>query len=216
MKGDSIVVEVHHTRAAEGIVGLLLPEMQATAGRYVLTVAGESGSGKSETATAIVRTLEQSGIGSVILQQDDYFIYPPKTNDRKRREDLGWVGPGEVQLDKLDDNLRKLRGGSAGISKPLVIYAEDRITEETLDAGDAQVVITDGTYTTLLENVDRHVFIDRSWIETRSHREKRSRDQAELDEFINSVLAIEHDIISANKEKADIIITAGYDVEDCR
>ena len=216
MKGDSIVVEVHHTRAAEGIVGLLLPEMQATAGRYVLTVAGESGSGKSETATAIVRTLEQSGIGSVILQQDDYFIYPPKTNDRKRREDLGWVGPGEVQLDKLDDNLRKLRGGSAGISKPLVIYAEDRITEETLDAGDAQVVITDGTYTTLLENVDRHVFIDRSWIETRAHREKRSRDQAELDEFINSVLAIEHDIISVNKEKADIIITAGYDVEDCR
>ncbi len=216
MKGDSIVVEVHHIRAAETIVGLLLPEIQAATGRYVLTVAGESGSGKSETATAIARTLEQSSIGSVILQQDDYFIYPPKTNDRKRREDLGWVGPGEVRLDKLDDSLHKLRGGAAGISKPLVIYAEDRITEETLEAGVARVVITDGTYTTLLENVDRHVFIDRSWVETRAHREKRARDQAELDEFINSVLAIEHDIISANKEKADIVITAGYDIEDCR
>ena len=97
------------------------------------------------------------------------------------------------------------------LAKPLVIYEEDRITEETLDLGAVDIVIAEGTYTSLLENVDTRVFIARNRLETMEHRMKRGRE--DFDPFIEQVLEIEHEIISQHRERADIVITTDYDVE---
>ncbi len=213
MRGDSIVVEAHHVRAASGISELVLPLIEGQGGRYTITIAGESGSGKSETATALAEALEAAGKSCLILQQDDYFVYPPKTNDRTRRADIAWVGPQEVHLDLLDAHLKAFREGEAVIEKPLVIYEDDTITSERLDIGGAEVAIAEGTYTTLLANVDTRVFIDRDYEETREHRNKRKRNAAELDPFIDKVLAIEHEIISAHKALAQVIVNDDYSVK---
>jgi uridine kinase len=212
MQGDSIVVEEHHRRAGRGICEQVLPDVQGTDGRYAITVAGESGSGKSETAQALADALAQYRIGCRILQQDDYFVYPPRSNDRARRRDIAWVGPQEVRIDVLDDNVQAFLRGATRLVKPLVVYDRDEITEETLEFGDARVLVAEGTYTTLLANVDTRVFIDRSYLETRAHREKRARHRSELDPFIDRVLAIEHEIISSHKADADLIITSDYTV----
>ena len=190
MRGDSIVVEAHHVEAADGIVEIVLPFIEQHPGKYTISIAGESGSGKSETATALAAALDASGQPCVILQQDDYFVYPPKTNDQTRRADIGWVGTQEVHLDLLDAHLQSFREGSSVIEKPLVIYEEDRVTTEQFDLGDSRVAIAEGTYTTTLSNVNSRVFIDRDYRETRSHRNKRRRNDAELDPFIEKVLAI--------------------------
>ncbi len=213
MRGDSIVVEAHHVRAASGISELVLPLIEGQGGRYTITIAGESGSGKSETATALAEALEAAGKSCLILQQDDYFVYPPKTNDRTRRADIAWVGPQEVHLDLLDAHLKAFREGEAVIEKPLVIYEDDTITSERLEIGGAEVAIAEGTYTTLLANVDTRVFIDRDYEETREHRNKRKRNAAELDPFIDKVLAIEHQIISAHKALAQVIVNDDYSVK---
>ncbi len=211
MKGDSIVVEPHHVRAAQGIVALIGPRISLSSTRFTVTIAGQSGSGKSETATALARALEEQGTKSAILQQDDYFVYPPKTNDLTRRGDIDWVGPQEVRLDLLDSHLAAFLEGAGEIRKPLVIYEEDRISEEIIQIKNVRVLIAEGTYTTLLENAGSRVFIDRDYRQTRGHREKRSRNAAELDEFIERVLAIEHEIISGHKAQADIIVTSDYE-----
>jgi uridine kinase len=112
----------------------------------------------------------------------------------------------------MDEHLSAFRAGANSIEKPLVIYAEDRITTETLDVKDANVLIAEGTYTTQLENVDMHVFIDRDFSDTKKHRERRIRHASELDSFIDRVLEIEHEIIAANKPKADIIVNKDYSV----
>jgi uridine kinase len=210
VKGDIIIIEDHHRQAAERIVPRIVDEILARERRTTLTVAGESGSGKSETAQAITEALEPHGISSVILQQDDYFVHPPKTNDRTRRANLCWVGSSEVHLDLLDEHLAAAREGARVITKPLVIYEEDRITTETLEFGDARVVIAEGTYTSLLANVDRRVFIARNRLDTMDHRMKRGRE--EFDPFIERVLEIEHDIISDHKSRADVVITREYEV----
>jgi len=212
MKGDTIIVEQHHRQAAEMILPILLPLIEALDNRYTITVAGESGSGKSETATAIADVLATRGIDSMILQQDDYFVYPPKSNDKARREDINWVGPQEVKLDLLDQNLQAFLDGAGQIEKPLVIYDEDRITSEVMEVGKARVAIAEGTYTSLLENIHTKIFIDRSYADTRAHREKRSRHESELDPFIDNVLEIEHSIISSHKSRANIIINKDYSV----
>lgn len=131
MRGDKIIVEAHHRSAAQAIVPLILPKIAASPGRYTITVAGESGSGKSETATAIADALAAHDLSTVIFQQDDYFVHPPKTNDGVRRKDISWVGPQEVRLDLLDRHLQAFLDGAARIEKPLAIYEEDRFVTET-------------------------------------------------------------------------------------
>ncbi|MGY6631767.1 MAG: zeta toxin family protein [Wenzhouxiangella sp.] len=212
MKGDSIVIEAHHHLAAEAVDRWLAENGRPGDQRLVITVAGESGSGKSETAAALAEALGQRGIHSVIFQQDDYFILPPRRNDQARREDIGWVGPGEVRLDLLDEHLAAFKQGAETVHKPLVDYGDDEVGSETLPLAGCQVAIAEGTYTSLLENVDVRVFIDRDWQATRAHRERRRRDASELDPFIDRVLTIEHEIISAHRQRADLVIDNDYNV----
>ncbi len=214
MKGDKLIIEEYHRRAAGRIAAILEPEIRQAAGRFIITIAGESGSGKSETAAALSEALAGLGIGNVILQQDDYFVYPPKTNERMRRQNIDWVGVSEVHLDRLDANLADIRTGRASIDKPLVDFDADLIAEETIAlSGDSvSAIIVDGTYTTLLANVDRRVFIDRSNVDTRGDRLRRAREAQ--DGFLEQVLDIEHNIISSHKSLADIVITRDYEVRE--
>jgi len=211
MRGDVIIVEQHHQDAARIIVDRILPAIQATDRRYGITVAGESGSGKSETAMAVAQALEASGVRAAVLQQDDYFVHPPKTNDATRREGIDWVGTQEVRLDLLDGHMAAAFDGAEALTKPLVIYQEDRITEEVLSLEGIQVVVAEGTYTTLLENADTRIFIARNRLETMAARRNRAREAP--DPFIERVLEIEHDIISKHRIRADVVITRDYDVE---
>lgn len=212
MRGDSIVIEDHHRKAAAGIAPYVLKTLQGNDARIGVTIAGESGSGKSETAAALAEVLIDAGVPCLILQQDDYFVYPPKTNDQTRRADINWVGPQEVKLDLMNDHMAAFVNGAESIEKPLVDYADDAVYSETMETGDARVIIAEGTYTTLLDAAAHRAFIDRNYTQTRKHREKRKRDASELDEFIDRVLEIEHAVISSHKARADIIVNEDYSV----
>ncbi len=211
MRGDVLVIQEWHIKAGNKAAELILPMIEKSKGKFSITVAGESGSGKSEVAEVIAKSLAEHNIESVILQQDDYFVLPPKSNENKRRGDMDWVGANEVSLDLMDQNLKAIKSGATQINKPLVIFEEDRITEETMDIGDANVVIAEGTFTTTLNNIDCRVFIDKTFHETKKARLLRARE--EQDEFLENVLKIEHKIISSHKRMADILIVGEYDVE---
>lgn len=213
MKGDIIVLEEHHKKAASVIVPEIVEKVKQKATRYTITVAGESGSGKSETGKAIADELEKHGITSVLLGQDDYFVLPPKSNDAKRREDPEWLGPHvEVKLDVLEHNLKDAIQGKGEIIKPLIDYDKNTIEEETLSLEGVKVVIAEGTYTTLLKNVDTKVFIARNKLDTLEHRRKRNRGDEVGDPFVEEILGTEHKIIAGQKQLADFVITKDYDV----
>ena len=213
MKGDVIVLEEHHKEAARKIVPEIIEMIKNKATRYTITVAGESGSGKSETGKAIADELEKLGVKSILLGQDDYFVLPPKSNDAKRREDPEWLGPHvEVKLDLLDQNLKDAITGKTEFTKPLVDYNKNSVEEETIDLEGVKVVIAEGTYTSLLKNVDTRVFIARNRLDTLEHRRKRNRGDEVDDPFIERVLVTEHKIIAGHKRLADFVITKDYDV----
>ena len=205
MIGDKLIIEPHHTDRAAEICDLLADRLE---GRFVVTVAGESGSGKSELAAEIARLLTARGWPTGILQQDDYFVFPPKTNHEMRRRNIEQVGPYEVKLDFLDSNLRSFKRGESPIYKPLVIYDEDRITTEEMDVDGLAVLIAEGTYTSLLEFADFRVFIDRDYRQTLAARKRRARDKWEP--FIQDVLEREHRIIAPHKALADLVIAADF------
>jgi len=211
VKGDIILVGEEHQNAADQIIDKLIAEIIASERRYTITVAGESGSGKSETGRALANALGERGVKAVVLQQDDYYVLPPRFNDAARRANYAWVGTTEVRLDLLDEHLRLAREGAAALVKPLVDYDANQIGEETVSLEHVEVVIAEGVYTSLCEHVDRRVFIARNRLETMEHRRKRARE--DVDPFIEKVLETEHEIISQHRAGADVIITRDYDVE---
>ncbi|MFW6094935.1 MAG: uridine kinase family protein [Bacteroidota bacterium] len=211
MEGDKLVIKEHHVKSAKMVAEIVIPEIKATEGRYAITIAGESGSGKSETAQTLKDELEKHNIKSYIFQQDDYFVYPPKTNEEKRKENINNVGTSEVKLDLLDQNLQDAITGKETIEKPLVYFEEDRITKEKINLEGIKVVIAEGTYTTSLKNVNKKVFIDQNYFETKKTRLERSREKQ--DDFLENILKIEHEIISKQKEEADLIITKNYELK---
>jgi uridine kinase len=212
MIGDKLIIKDKHRRVAEQIVERIAPRLRSCARIFTITIAGESGSGKSETGQAVADALIRRGFKTLVLQQDDYFVHPPKTNDRIRRQDIGWVGMQEVRLDLLDEHLGQARSGAERIVKPLVVYGEDRNTEETVSLQGITVVVAEGTYTTALANVDTRVFIELTYLETLQSRLERAREAQ--DDFLEKVLEIEHRIISEQKSRADYIVDKEYKVVD--
>jgi len=204
--GDKLIIEKHHTERAAEICRLVAARPRE---RLVITVAGESGSGKSELASEIARLMTEEGFKTGILQQDDYFVFPPKTNHEMRRRNLEQVGPYEVKLDFLDSNLRSFKRGESPIYKPLVIFDEDRITTEEMNTSDLKALIAEGTYTSLLQYADFRVFIDRDYHQTLEARKRRARDKWEP--FMQDVLEREHQIISQHKVLADVAIPPDFD-----
>jgi len=213
MKGDIIVLEEHHIAAAAAIVPDILDAVGSKDARYIVTVSGESGSGKSETGKAIADELAKHGIAAVLLGQDDYFRLPPRSNDAKRREDDSWLGPHvEVDLDLLEQHLIDAISDVDEIVKPLIDYDENSVGTETIDLTGIKVVIAEGTYTALLKHVDTKVFIARNRVDTMEHRQKRNRGSEVGDPFIENVLRIEHKIIAGHRHLADFVITRDYEV----
>ena len=214
MKGDVLLLEEHHKRAARKIVSVILEEIKNKEQRYIITIAGESGSGKSETGMAVRDELAANQIKSILLGQDDYFILPPKSNAVRRREDSEWLGPHiEVKFDLLEQNLKDAICGKSEIVKPLVDYDNNSIGSEVIRLDGVKAVIVEGTYTSLLKHVDTRVFIARSFLDTLKHRQKRNRGNETSDPFLEQILAVEHKIIAGHKQLADFVITKDYDVD---
>jgi uridine kinase len=205
MIGDKLIIKPHHTDRAVEVCRLVADRLLD---KFVITVAGESGAGKSELAYEIARLLTEEGFKTAVLQQDDYFVFPPHTNHEMRRHNLEQVGPYEVKLDFLDSNLRSFKRGESPIYKPLVIFDEDRITTEELNTGDLIALVAEGTYTSLLRFVDLRVFIDRDYRQTLEARKRRARDKWEP--FMQDVLEREHQVISQHKALAEVVIPPDF------
>jgi len=203
MKGDRLLIGPEHTARAEELCDQIGADL---AERAVITVAGESGAGKSELGQEVARLLTERGIPTGIIQQDDYFVFPPRTNHEMRRRNLEQVGLFEVKLGLLDSNLRSYKRGESPIYKPVVDYDQDRIGWAEVDYSDFRAVVVEGTYTTTLSFADHRIFIDRNYQQTRAHREARGRDA--LEPFIDAVLAREHELISAHRALADYVVDA--------
>lgn len=211
MIGDRVFIKPHHTRAAEKILAACPHAVSAAINgesAWVVAIAGESGCGKSETAAEVARLLDERGAPAFILGQDDFYMFPPKTNRRMRELNPEQIGPAEVKLDYIDALIHGFRQGLSRIWVPEVDFDDDRIDHVERDIAGIRALIVEGTYCTRLQNVDTHVFIDRSYHQTREDRRARARDA--LDGFEDEILQIEHEIIRTQRERAHLVVPADF------
>ncbi len=210
MIGDIIELKEKHLAIAKEIITILKQRLSLqTPPKIAIGVAGESGSGKSVTAFSLQKVLEQEQVKSIVLQMDDYFKLPPKTNHENRLKSLDNVGIHEVDLEKLAQNITSFKNGDSEIEKPLVDYNENSIGTEKIYASGYDVVIVEGTYVFEAEGFDYKIFIDRNYRDTYENRMERNRD--EKSDFVEEVLEIEHQIIRNFKNNADLILGKNYE-----
>lgn len=176
--------------------------------RVVIGIAGESGSGKSTTATHLASALTAKGIPTALIHQDNYFIRPPLTNHAFRVADLSAVGPHEVNLGLIEAHMAAFRQGEPSVSAPLVNYPENRFDEQRLDFHGTRVLLVEGTYVLHLPSLDSRVFLEATHADTHERRMARARDLHEP--IIDTILAIEHEIISQQAGMADLLIDRDF------
>jgi uridine kinase len=205
MIGDKLIIKKRHTEIAGKIYDVI---SDIYVRPFVISIAGESGAGKSEIASELCRVLQKNSIKTVILQQDDYFVFPPKTNHLMRLANQKQIGTFEVKLDFLDSNLRSFKRGECSLYKPLVNFDLDLILTEEIDLKQIEILIVEGTYTSLLHFTDFKVFLESNYRETLSARNERNREKN--DPFIEVVLEKEHGIINKHRELADIRIGSDF------
>lgn len=210
MIGDDIKIDERHLQPAREVFELIREPVLASP-KYAISIGGESGCGKSTLSYALRAVLEEAGLPTYIFHMDDYFRLPPATNHEARVNDISWVGPGEVKLDLLGEQVAAFKAGATLLEKPLVHYKANKILSEGVGIGPFRVVIAEGTYVTLLENMNTKVFMLRNYIDTFEARKKRARDP--IIPFNEKVLKIEHEIVSAHAEMANILVDKNYEVK---
>jgi uridine kinase len=202
-----------HKKVSEKIVSMIIDNVKKKKSIYTISLSGETGSGKTETGKALVKEFESKGISSVLIGQDNYFFLPPLANDAMRKKDPEWLGPHrEVNLKLLDKNLGEAINGAKTIASPHIDYYSNKEIIEYFSIDGIKVIIVEGTYTSLLRNIDTKIFIDEDYKETLKFRKLRNRGNEVNDPFVEGILETEHKIIAGHKFLADIIITKDYDV----
>ena len=209
MIGDKIHIKEEYLHNARKIMDLLEFDIRSVPA-FVITIGGESGSGKSVTASCLKMVLDEANIPTLILHQDDYFHLPPKTNHRQRQKDVSHVGQSEVNLNLLQEHVNSFLQQAPEIKKPIVDYSANEILEETVSFQSIQCIIVEGTYVLELQNSAFKIFIERTYIDTLEKRKLRARDI--MDDFGEKVLEIEHHIIREMRVHADLYIQKDYSI----
>lgn len=202
-----------HEQAASVIISQIIDAIKAKGQRYTISLAGESGCGKTETGKALLNELNQQGIKALVLGQDNYFFLAPLANDAQRKKHPEWLGPHkEVNMQLLDDTLVEAMSGADAVNVPHIDYDTNVERIERVSIDDIKVLIVEGTYTSLLKHIDTRIFIDADYNDTLKYRQLRNRGNEVNDPFVENILETEHKIIAGHKFLADFVITKDYDV----
>lgn len=211
MKGDQIEINEANYQVAQQLIHILENKISSSKTPYLISIGGESGTGKTTTAYAVAELLNRSNINTIILSLDDYFNLPPQSNDKKRREDPTWLGPHkEINFITLNKNIHDILKGEEEIIKPHVDYHNNTIQNVSLNLKGIKVIVLEGTYVSLIKNVHCKVFILGGPEETLENRLKRNRGLEMNDAFIENILQTEHKIIAGHQFLADFIIDLDY------
>lgn len=197
-------VRPEYAELARALASEIVRRALTARARTVVGVAGESGSGKSVTASSLARELGALGHQAHVLHQDDYFFLPPHENHRARERDIGHVGPGEVNLALLQAHVAAFRAGAEGVDAPAVEYAADRFDTRRVDFAGIEMLVVEGTYVLGLGGLDLRIFLEATYADTRDLRHARARDVDSP--FVERVLAIEHELIAQQAARADLVI----------
>ncbi|MDO9515619.1 MAG: glycosyltransferase [Syntrophales bacterium] len=224
-RGDPPEVKPRHEKAARGLLLHIVERAQKARHakkRAIVVLGGESGAGKSEIAEYLRYLLRSEKMRGVTIAGDAFFRLAPEANHRARLDAYAqerleqYVGPGEVDLERLDAILKEAADRDVGevfVPSDCRRLGSRRYPRVPVSLTGADVVLVDLTYGLVLKNVTLKVFLESDYRERIAAVKKRnlSRDPDQDFAFVQKVLEIEHHIIQEMREAADMIVTGCYE-----
>lgn len=209
MLTENIIIKEEYHQLGEELYGAIFPKrLSEHHEKIVIGIGGESGSGKSTTAICLLKELKRQNKSVYILHMDSYFKLPPQENHQERRKDLSNVGPQEVNLDLMNTHIKAFKNDDSHVLLPNINYLTNKFTHNSVNFSQFEVLIVEGVYTFLLNDLSIAAFMQRTFKDTFETRVSRTREK--YDPFVEKVLEIEHQIISPMMERADFLIDKNY------
>lgn len=180
--------------------------------RFVIGIAGGTGSGKTTLVKKVLKKLPSEKICT--LSQDSYY----RANDHlslEERKKINFDHPSAIDFELLIEHLEALKSGKS-IQQPVYSFADHNRTKETKETFPKNVVIVEGILIfndkTLRDLCDIKIYIEADDDERLIRRVRRDsiergRDVNEiLDRYQDTLKPMHRQFIEPTKNFADIII----------
>jgi len=175
LEGDKVIIQQEHRDKAKLIITELLKQQYLIDnwGKYVLSIGGESGTGKTEIAQVLRSLAYKRGWGAVIVSLDDYY----KTNwqDRNKiRRETNLIGITEIDWERLDYTINQFKDNEdTGIIYRLNKYTNSQ-EQIIYKPKDVNIMIIEGLYAN--ETGDLKVKIKGIYKDTVEFRKLRGKE----------------------------------------
>ncbi|HOY39929.1 MAG: hypothetical protein KBB11_07505 [Bacteroidales bacterium] len=208
MLGDVLLITDKHRVAAQELVALIMKSYHP---KMVMAISGESGSGKSELAHCIGKSLvKEHAIRTKIIHSDNYYrIHPHQRTEWRKQHGFGAVGMHEIDWETLNKNIDDFRHSRIS-EMPCIDIVPDEPDRLITDFSKIDFLIIDGLYALNAKGIDIGVFIDLTYHETKKAQTDRGKEPA--NDFRFAVLEREHQEVITLKKMAHYIIQKDYTV----
>ena len=209
MLEDVLLIEERHKNAAKQIIDSVNIELLVKK-RGVISIGGESGSGKSELAHMVSKLLKEKDILTKILHTDDFYkIHPKNRTEWRKSHPIDDIGLNEYDWNKINEVLSDYKEKKI-VKMPCVDIVPEQLDYLITDFSQVDLVVLEGLYAVNSETETR-VFIDLNYHETKKAQILRGKEPQT--DFRLKVLEREHEVISSLRKKATIIINKDYEIE---
>ncbi|MDL2228396.1 hypothetical protein LJC25_04325 [Bacteroidales bacterium OttesenSCG-928-K03] len=211
MLGDILYINEKHKKTAAELYQVI---ENKRSGKIVIAISGESGSGKSVLSHCLATEYKKAGIRAKILHTDNYYKILPELRNKWRQDNgMESVGYSEYDWNTLNSNILSFKNGSIA-DTPCVDLLTDQVDRLITDFSTVEILILDGLYAIKSEEVDLKIFIDITYHDTKLAQISRGKEaQTPLRKMI---LQKEHEMVSALKPLANIIIDFRFQISDSK
>ena len=208
MLGDVLLITDKHREAGEAIIQKVLEQRKP---KMIITISGESGSGKSELGHVVAKGLRKQGIMAKCLCTDNYYKVLPLERSVWRKKNIveKSVGYGEYDWDTLARTIDDFKHGREA-KMPCVDLVTEQVDTQITDFSSIEMLVIDGLYAIKTEGSDLRVFIELTYHETKKAQVVRGKEPQ--NDFRMSVLEQEHKMVQALKSTADLLVNMDYKV----
>ncbi len=214
MLGDILLINDMHKEAACSIKEYVLKDLGKLekGHRYVVSISGESGSGKSELAHSLGKILQQNNVRAKVIHTDNYYKVPPLLREEWRRsKGIDKVGIKEYDWIRINRTIRDFREAQECMI-PCVDLIPEQVDKLITDFSKIDLLVIDGLYAIKTNDVDLRIFIDLTYHETKINQIIRMKEA--MSEFRLQILEQEHKNVISLKPLADLIVDKSYQVID--
>lgn len=205
MLGDVLLIEEKHKSAAKAIVERI---NSMDGEKLVISVGGESGSGKTELGHEIARLLKSQGTPAKVMHIDNYYkTSPEERNPWRKAHGVESIGYTEYDWETIERNLAEFKADKDEVMMPCIDLLTDQEDQLITSFKGIKFMVIEGLYAVQAE-ADLRVFIDLTYHETKKAQLLRGKEN--VDDWRMAVLEQEHKVVRSLRPLADLIVDKAY------